>query len=104
MQPLQHTTRSNSDGNQQSNDWNTDQDTNYNLNKEQIKKANAVPIFLVLKTYGLKAEYNTRHIACPFASRHKKGKDKSPSFHIYPNTNSFWCFGCKTGTTCVDFV
>lgn len=76
-------------------------DTDFN---NIFKKANAVPITLILRAYGIKLNQNVKHIPCPFANRHKKGQDHTPSFNIYTNTNSFWCFGCKTGTSCVDFV
>ena len=31
-------------------------------------------------------------------------KDKTASFHIYPNTNTFYCFGCHHGGTLIDFL
>lgn len=99
MQPLQHTAGPDSDSHKQSDDW--DFKSTY---KEQVKKANAVPITFILKSYGLKLEQHTKSLPCPFAKRHKNGQDRSPSFNIYVNTNSFWCFGCKTGNSCVDFV
>jgi hypothetical protein len=30
--------------------------------------------------------------------------DKSPSFHIYPDTNSWYCFGCKRGGDTIAFI
>jgi DNA primase len=35
---------------------------------------------------------------CPFHL------EKTPSFHIYPETNSFYCFGCGAGGGVVQFV
>lgn len=35
---------------------------------------------------------------CPFH------KEKNPSLVIFPDTNSWYCFGCGAGTTIVDFV
>jgi hypothetical protein len=31
-------------------------------------------------------------------------KDKTASFHIYPITNTFYCFGCHHGGTLIDFL
>lgn len=69
-----------------------------------LKRANTVPIASVLKAYGIRFDPYARSIICPFGKRHKDGRDRSPSFTIFTNTNSFWCFGCKTGNTPVDFV
>ena len=35
---------------------------------------------------------------CPFHS------DKSPSFHVYPENGSFYCFGCGAGGDVITFV
>jgi len=37
---------------------------------------------------------------CPFPDHH----DTAPSFRVYPNTQSFFCFGCKRGGTAIDFI
>ncbi len=55
----------------------------------QIKQK--LSILKVLKYYGLRPD-KTNHINCPFHD------DKSPSMRIYPETNTYHCFGCgKTG-------
>ena len=64
--------------------------------KELIVKANSVPIIRVLKYYGVKADAIHCYIVCPFKS-HKGGREKTPSFKYYEETNSFFCFGCKVG-------
>lgn len=35
---------------------------------------------------------------CPFHN------EKSPSFYVYPETNSFYCFGCGAGGGAINFV
>lgn len=37
---------------------------------------------------------------CPF----KDHSDTNPSFVVYPETQSFYCFGCKRGGTAIDYV
>lgn len=35
---------------------------------------------------------------CPFHN------EKTPSFYVYPETSSFFCFGCNAGGSAIDFV
>ena len=35
---------------------------------------------------------------CPFHS------EKTPSFTVFPDSESFYCFGCGAGGDCVTFV
>nr|MBC8461115.1 hypothetical protein [Deltaproteobacteria bacterium] len=37
---------------------------------------------------------------CPFPDH----SDANPSFRVYPNTQSFYCFGCKRGGSAIDYV
>ena len=39
-----------------------------------------------------------RALRCPFH------EDKTPSLVAYSKTNSFYCFGCGVGGSCIDFV
>jgi hypothetical protein len=67
-----------------------------------INKANSVPIIKVLNYYGIHIDAN-RKTTCPFPF-HKGGKERTPSFSYYKETNTFYCFGCNKGSTCCDFV
>lgn len=73
------------------------------FHKDIIRQANTVPILNVFKHYGLRlSEYNHK-ITCPFKS-HKGGRERTPSFIYYPDTNSYHCFGCNNGRSVCDFV
>ena len=74
---------------------------NVSSNEELIKLANTVELLSILKYY--KVNIESRKCICPFLG-HKGGRETSPSFYFYPDTNSFYCFGCKIGTMPVDFV
>lgn len=65
--------------------------------QELIAKANSVPLIRVLKYYGVKVEPSRiNSTICPF-THHKGGRERTGSFYFYPETNSFYCHGCKTG-------
>jgi DNA primase len=54
-------------------------------------------ILSVLSHYGLEPN-SQNHIKCPFH------KDDKPSMRIYPETNTYHCFGCgKTGDV-IQFI
>lgn len=69
--------------------------------KDLIKKANSVPLKALFKLYSIKVdEHNKSSIICPFPNHKGKnygGRERSPSFYYYPDTNSFFCFGCNIG-------
>lgn len=71
--------------------------------KAVIAKANTVPIKNVFKLYNVRIDDYSRKIICPFP-HHKNGRESSASLMLYPQTNSFWCFGCKTGRNGTDLV
>ena len=61
-----------------------------------INQANKVPLITVLRHYGLRFSEYSRKISCPFKA-HKNGQEETPSFYWYPDTNSFYCYGCHVG-------
>jgi hypothetical protein len=66
------------------------------------KKANSISLILVAERYGLDLKHNSK-IGCPFPN-HKGGRERTASFVFYKETNTYHCFGCKTGKTTIDFV
>lgn len=71
--------------------------------KLKILEANSVNILNLFKSYGVRIDEANHKTTCPFPF-HKGGRESTASFYFYPKTNTFWCFGCKTGTSCSDFV
>jgi len=71
--------------------------------QDLIARANSVPIKHVFKHYGLRFDLYTHKATCPFKA-HKGGKENTPSFTLYEDTNSFSCFGCGKGGHAVMFV
>jgi DNA primase len=65
-----------------------------------IKQANSVDLQDVFNYYSIHIEGNRKCI-CPFPFH--KG-EKTGSFTYYRDTNSFFCFGCKSGGGPVNFV
>jgi DNA primase len=64
--------------------------------QDVIRKANTVPLIRIFKHYGVRVNPTQSTIVCPFKF-HKGGRENTGSFTYYPNTNSFHCYGCKTG-------
>lgn len=64
--------------------------------KDLIHRANTVPLIRIFKYYGIRLDAVHNKCVCPFKS-HKGGRENSASFKYYEDTNSFYCFGCKTG-------
>ncbi len=101
MQPISNSTGSDSSSEKSSDFGFTESNTNTKqFYQELVARANTVSMKSIFKSYGLRLDDHIRSCVCPFP----KHQDDSPSLHYYPATNSFWCFGCKTGTRPVDFV
>lgn len=64
--------------------------------QDLINKANTVPLKKIFKSYRLRIDEHNRRTTCPFKS-HKGGHENSASFWFYPETNSFYCYGCSVG-------
>lgn len=71
--------------------------------QEIIVKAQSYPLAKLFKKYNIRIDDYNRKSICPF-SFHKGGRESTASFHFFPETNTFWCYGCKSGRTSVDFV
>lgn len=70
----------------------------------KIDEANKSSLAEIFKHYNLNISAYNRKVCCPFSRKHSNGIDSVPSFVYYPDTNSFWCFACKTGNRPCDFV
>ena len=57
----------------------------------------ALKIDDIVAFYGVEVKRSNQAL-CPFHN------EKTPSFTIYPKTNSFKCFGCGAGGSVIDFV
>ena len=66
------------------------------FDKELINKANTVPLVNIFKKYNICLSEQQRKARCPFPS-HNGGRETSASMFYYPDTNSFFCFGCRKG-------
>lgn len=67
-----------------------------NYDQDLIDRANTVPLINIFKHYHLRIDESNPKIICPFKS-HKGGRESTPSFKYYAETNSFKCFGCGIG-------
>lgn len=63
---------------------------------ELIDKANTVPILNIFRYYNVPINEFSIKTTCPFPS-HKGGRERTPSFWYYAETNTFFCFGCNKG-------
>lgn len=89
-------------GNPQHSPWTLSNDQN-SYYRDLIKKANSVSLIALFGVYGVKMIPGSKLITCPFKF-HKGGRERTPSFEFYQDSNTFWCHGCSNGVRPVDFV
>ncbi len=67
--------------------------------KEQVREANAIED-VVAETVPLPPQRSPQgyKIRCPFHH------DDQPSLHVYPQTDSWWCYGCNRGGDVFDWI
>ena len=65
-----------------------------------IEQANSVPINLIFKKYNISFNGSTK-INCPLPDHQG---DRTPSFMFYKRSNTFYCFGCQSGSKPCHFV
>lgn len=104
MCAVSDTTRSNS-GRETSGDIGdlTEAFTRKDYYQKLIERANTVSLIKIFKHYGIKLDLYNRKIRCPLKS-HSGGRERTPSFGFFPDTNTYHCFGCKAGPAPCNFV
>ena len=65
-------------------------------NKRTMEAPRSASIVTICQHYGV--QFDKCKAKCPFHS------DTDPSFVVYPETQSFYCFGCKEGGDAYSFV
>lgn len=66
-----------------------------------IENANEVSLQSVFDMCKININQDNNKIRCPLPNH---ARDNTPSFFYYKDTNTFYCFGCKTGRLPVDFL
>ena len=64
---------------------------------QEVRDANEI-VSLIENYVELKRSGATYSCRCPFHS------ERTPSFHVYPNTQSYYCFGCGAAGDVISFV
>lgn len=67
--------------------------------KEQVREANLIED-VIAETVPLPSQRSPQgyKIRCPFHH------DSQPSLHVYPQTDSWWCYGCNRGGDVFDWI
>lgn len=66
-----------------------------------VKQANSVPLRVVMARFGYQINEQTKKTRCPF---HSNGRERTPSFYWFTDTNKFKCYGCGRHGDVVEFV
>ena len=68
------------------------------IDVERVKQRH--PVAEVIAASGVALRRSGGHLSgpCPFH------EDRSPSLHVYPQTRSFYCFGCGAGGDVIDYL
>lgn len=68
------------------------------IDVERVKQRH--PVAGVIAASGVALRRSGGHLSgpCPFH------EDRSPSLHVYPQTRSFYCFGCGAGGDVIDYL
>ena len=72
-------------------------DSGYGFSELEIRHAKEVPIESLL-TSKFRKVGKTFLALCPLHN------ERSPSFVIYPKSNSFFCYGCNKGGDAITFI
>ena len=72
----------------------------YNERKAIIQAAKQAPLQDIFETYDISLNKIDKKTICPFSFH----AEHSASFNFYPETNSFYCFGCKNGGGPIEFI
>lgn len=103
MCPLSDSSRSISSRQTSSSNRDTANDFGWEGPQSIIEQANTVPLVKIFRRYKIHCNEIDFKIRCPFKS-HQNGQESTPSFQFYPQTNSFYCWGCKVGGASSHFV
>lgn len=69
------------------------------ITQEDIERAKTMPIKAIIgQICEVKRAGRLFKVLCPFH------KEQNASFMVYPESNSFYCFGCGVGGDTIDFV
>jgi hypothetical protein len=74
-------------------------ETKRGITEEMIQRALSVPIEIIASLHTKLRKVGKNLVGlCPFH------QERNPSFYIYPETNSFWCYGCQRGGDVIKLV